>query len=70
MIERCNILYPKTIDKKSNKCCTEENLEYFDGGDGVEWETWECQKCFNLYVVTIEITRYFDQIELIKQERI
>ena len=60
------MLNPETTNDKPNKCCTEENLDYFDGGDGVEWETWECQKCFALYVVPIEIQRYFEHIEPIK----
>ena len=62
------MLNPETTNDKPNKCCIEENLEFYDGGDGVEWETWECEECNNLYVVPIEIQRYFKDIELIKTE--
>tara|TARA_R100000664_G_C2757966_1_gene146559 strand:+ start:2632 stop:2847 length:216 start_codon:yes stop_codon:yes gene_type:complete len=44
---------------KVNKCCTEKNLDFFDGGDGCEWEVWTCLKCKQPYVVPIEIVRYF-----------
>ena len=47
-----------------NKCC-KENLEFYSGGDGVEWEMWECDKCKLKYVVPIEIQRYFDDASLI-----
>lgn len=60
------MLKPSTTDTKPNKCCTETNLEFYDGGDGVEWETWECQKCYELYVLPIEIQRYFNDIKSIK----
>ena len=37
-----------------------DNLEWFDGGDGVEFETWKDTTTGKLYMVPIEIVRDFD----------
>ena len=42
---------------------TEEDLEWFDSGDGVEHEVWINLKTGKRYVVPIEIVRDFDNIE-------
>jgi len=59
------MLNPETTDKKPNKCCTEDNLEY-SYGDAVEWEVWSCDECDELYVVNIEIVRDFKNMERTK----
>ena len=58
-------------DGPANPCCTPDNLEYnIDHlGDGVEWEVWDCKKCFLSYTVAIEIVRDFDNISLINKRR-
>jgi hypothetical protein len=56
------MINPETVDEKPNKCCTEKdsiNMEFLDGGDGVEWEVWFCVKCETKYEVPLELVRYF-----------
>jgi len=63
------MIQPETINKKPNKCCTDESygntLEY-SYGDAVEWEVWSCNKCDESYVVDIEIVRDFENMEQVK----
>ena len=60
----------KTLKQKYNNLCEcEEEMEFFDGGDGVEWEVWINKKTNKKYVVPIQIQRFFeDAEELINQE--
>ena len=58
----------ETINKEV-KNINEEEMEFFDGGDGVEWEVWINKKTNKKYVVPIQIQRFFeDAEELINQE--
>ena len=59
------MIQPKTINKKPNKCCTGDHLEY-SYGDAVEWEVWHCIYCHEGYLVGIEIVRNFKNMERIK----
>ena len=64
------MLYPNIgLDGPANTCCTSKNLEFDEGGDGVEWEQWKCTKCFCKYVVPIEIIRDFDEMSLIDRRK-
>ena len=61
-------MIPETINKEV-KNINEEEMEFFDGGDGVEWEVWINKKTNKKYVVPIQIQRFFeDAEELINQE--
>ena len=62
------MLTPETIDKKPNKCCTDDNLEY-SYGDGVEWEVWDCIDCHQSYYVEIGIVRDFKNMERVKEDK-
>ncbi len=62
--------YPE-IDrtKKPNKCCKDEtNLNLCDGGDGVEFEIWECNKCNMQFNVPIQIQRWWEGMEVVADE--
>ena len=64
------MLHPDTVKEGPvNSCCTCENLEFLEGGDGVEWERWKCKICHLEYVVPIEIVRDFNDIELIERRK-
>ena len=41
----------------------EERLEWYDGGDGVEYEIWQDTVTKKLYKVEIEIVRNFQEAE-------
>lgn len=45
-----------------NRPCKGEYLVYVDG-DGVEKETWECDKCGAVFDVPIEIDRKWSEAE-------
>ena len=59
------MIQPETTDKKPNKCCTDDNLEY-SYGDAVEWEVYHCIYCHEGYVVDIQIVRDFENMERAK----
>jgi len=59
------MISPETTDKKPNKCCTDDNLEYAYG-DAVEWEVWHCIHCYEGYVIDIEIARNFKNMKQTK----
>ena len=59
------MIQPETIDKKPNKCCTDDSLVY-SYGDEVEWEVYHCIQCYESYVVDIEIVRDFKNMERVK----
>lgn len=42
---------------------SEENLEFFEGGDGTEYEVWKHKTTDQLYRVPIQIERYFGEAE-------
>ena len=44
----------------------EENLDFLDSGDGVEWEVWNCIYCHESYLVDIEIVRDFKNMKQVK----
>jgi hypothetical protein len=48
----------KTKDKITSEII--ERLEWYDVGDGIEFEIWIDAKTEILYRVPIEIVRYFD----------
>ena len=61
-------MMPETINKEV-KNINENGKEFYDGGDGVEWEVWIDKKTNKKYVVPIQIQRFFeDAEELINQE--
>ena len=61
-------MMPETINKEV-KNINENGMEFYDGGDGVEWEVWIDKKTNKKYVVPIQIQRFFeDAEELINQE--
>ena len=51
--------------KKTKNKIDYNNAEFYDSGDGVEYEIWICKKTSKKFVVPIEIKRYFeDAIEI------
>ena len=61
-------MMPDTIDKEV-KNINEKEMEFYNGGDGVEWEVWINKKTNKEYVVPIQIQRFFeDSEELNNQE--
>ena len=40
-----------------------ERLEWYDGGDGIEYEVWQDPVTKKLYKVEIEIVRNFEEAE-------
>ena len=40
-----------------------QRLEWFEGGDGVEYEYWQDPKTSKIYWVPIEIVRDWDNIQ-------
>ena len=60
-------MMPDTIEKKVKNLS--DNLEFYDGGDGVEWEVWIDNKNNKKYVIPIQIQRFWDDAEeLIDQD--
>ena len=60
-------MIPDTIKGKEglqNDCCN-DNLDFLDSGDGVEWEEWKCCKCNTFYVIPIEIVRDYNSAEVV-----
>lgn len=49
----------------SEKCpkCESGELYHADGGDGVEYEFWDCDQCEAEFYVPIEIVRDFANAE-------
>ena len=56
-----------TTKKTSNKI-DYNNAEFYDSGDGVEYEIWICKKTNKKFVVPIEIQRYFEDATEIENE--
>ena len=54
--------YIAMANNPMNRPCKGEHLVYVDG-DGVETETWECDKCGAHFSVPIEIKRHWDEAE-------
>ena len=52
----------KTIERKFKY----GDLTY-DGGDGVEYEIWLDEETRKKYIIPIQITRYFDEIEEVEE---
>ena len=64
------MLYPDIAKEgAANSCCTKNNLDFYDNGDGVQWEMWKCKVCHLYYIVPIEIVRNFNDIELIERRK-
>ena len=55
-------MMPDTIDKEV-KNINEKEMEFYNGGDGVEWEVWINKKTNKKYVVPIQIQRFFEDAE-------
>ncbi len=60
-------MMPDTIDKEV-KNINEQEMEFYDGGDGVEWEVWIDKKTNRKYVVPIQIQRYFEDAEELENQ--
>ena len=60
-------MIPDTINKEV-KNINEEGMEFYDGGDGVEWEVWRDKKTNKKYIVPIEIKRRFEDAEELKNQ--
>ena len=60
-------MIPDTIDKEV-KNINEQEMEFYDGGDGVEWEVWIDKKTNKKYVVPIQIQRYFEDAEELENQ--
>jgi hypothetical protein len=56
-----------TTKKTSNKI-DYNNAEFYDSGDGVEYEIWICKKTNKRFVVPIEIQRYFEDAEELENQ--
>ena len=55
--------------KTDNKITPEiiERLEWYDGGDGIDYEIWIDTKTEILYRVPIELKRYWDEIQVLDE---
>jgi len=60
-------MIPDTIDKEV-KNINEKEMEFYDGGDGVEWEVWIHKKTNKKYVVPIQIQRFFEDAEELENQ--
>ena len=49
-------MMPDTIDKEV-KNINEQEMGFYDSGDGVEWEVWIDKKTNKKYVIPIQIQR-------------
>ena len=54
--------------KRSNNKIDYNNAEFYDTGDGVEYEIWICKKTNIKFVVPIEIQRYFEDAREIENQ--
>ena len=54
--------------KKTNNKLDYNNAEFYEGGDGVEYEIWICKKTSKKFVVPIEIQRNFEDATEIKNK--
>ena len=55
--------------KKTNNKIDYNDAEFYESGDGVEYEIWICKKTNKKFVVPIEIKRNFaDATEIENQE--
>jgi len=59
-------MMPNTIDQEVN--INEQEMEFYDGGDGVEWEVWINKKTNKKYVVPIQIQRFFEDAEELENQ--
>ncbi len=60
-------MMPDTINKEV-KNINEEGMEFYDSGDGVEWEVWIDKKTNKKYVIPIQIQRYFEDAREIENQ--
>ena len=56
-----------TTKKTSNKI-EYNNAEFYDSGDGVEYEIWIDKKTNKKYVVPIQIQRYLEDAEELENQ--
>jgi len=54
--------------KETNNKIDYNNAEFYDAGDGVEYEIWICKKTNKKFVVPIEIQRYFEDATEIENQ--
>jgi len=59
------MIRPETIENEVK--INIDSLEYY-AGDGVEWEIWRDKKTNKKYAVPIEIQRYFEDAEELKNQ--
>ena len=55
-------IFCKKREETFNQICQEE-LEWYDAGDGVEYEVWMNTTTKKLYKVEIEVVRNFNEME-------
>ena len=60
-------MMPDTTNKEV-KNINQKEMEFYDGGDGVEWEVWIDKKNNKKYVIPIQIQRFWDDAEELENQ--